>query len=182
MSVIKQAFSSLLLVLLLAHARDARTAATSSTMEDTCKRFAGGDQAGHDYDFCMKTLGADPESASMDAHDLAVDAVYIPMSAARSTGARIARLQLAETVPARRECLNKCAAEYNVTVRRLSDAGSYAYVSGSEHLQKAQRLLAETLGAPLRCDRAFTAAGQRSPLTSTDHELDEAIGLAISIV
>jgi hypothetical protein len=69
-----------------------------------------------------------------------------------------------------------------VTVRRLSDAGSYAYVSGSEHLQKAQRLLAETLGAPLRCDRAFTAAGQRSPLTSTDHELDEAIGLAISIV
>jgi hypothetical protein len=46
----------------------------------------------------------------------------------------------------------------------------------------AQTLLAEVLGAPLRCDRAFTAAGQRSPLTSTDHELDEAIGLAISIV
>jgi pectinesterase inhibitor-like protein len=104
------------------------------------------------------------------------------MSAARATGARIARLQLAETVPARRECLNKCAAEYDVTVRRLSDAGSYAYVSGSEHLQKAQRLLAETLGAPLRCDRAFTAAGQRSPLSSTDHELDEAIGLALTIL
>ncbi|KAM0853405.1 hypothetical protein ACQ4PT_051100 [Festuca glaucescens] len=132
----------------------------------------------------MKTLGADPESANLDAYDLAVDAVYMAMSAAsaRTTGARIARLQLAETVPARRECLNKCAAEYDVTVRRLSDAGNYAYVSGSYHLQLAHTLLAEALGAPLRCDRAFTAAGQRSPLSSTDHELDEAIGLAISIL
>jgi hypothetical protein len=46
----------------------------------------------------------------------------------------------------------------------------------------AQTLLAEVLGAPLRCDRAFTAAGQRSPLSSTDHELDEAIGLALTIL
>ncbi|KAM0880667.1 hypothetical protein ACQ4PT_033420 [Festuca glaucescens] len=167
MSTLQQALSSLLFVLVLAHAR---TAATTSTLEDTCKRFAGGDQAGHDYDYCLKTLRANPATAGADAPRLAAFAANIARSAAKATSARIGQLQAAETVPARRDCLAKCATEYHATVRRLSRAGRDAFIGDGDELREAQTLLAEALGAPLRCDRAFTDAGQKSPLSTADHE------------
>uniref|UniRef100_A0ACD5WLL8 Uncharacterized protein n=1 Tax=Avena sativa TaxID=4498 RepID=A0ACD5WLL8_AVESA len=179
MSTLLPALSSVLFLLLLAHART--TAA--STLEDTCKRYAGGDQAGHNYDYCMKTLGDDPVSASADALGLAAHATTNARSAAMATGARIARLlQAGERVPARRDCLRKCVAEYDATVRRLTLAARDARIGGGDELSEAQRLLSEALGAPLRCDKAFADAGQMSPLSKADCQVDEAVGLALSIL
>jgi hypothetical protein len=49
MATLQQALPSLLFVLLLL--AYACTAATASTLEDSCKRFADGNQTGHDYDY-----------------------------------------------------------------------------------------------------------------------------------
>uniref|UniRef100_N1R0Z8 Pectinesterase inhibitor domain-containing protein n=1 Tax=Aegilops tauschii TaxID=37682 RepID=N1R0Z8_AEGTA len=55
-----RALSSVLLLLLVQHARTAR----ASTLEDTCRLVGTG--GAQDYDFCVKTLGADPASATAD--------------------------------------------------------------------------------------------------------------------
>ena len=101
-----QALSSALVLLLLAqHARTVR----ASTLEDTCSLVGTG--GAQDYDFCVKTLGADPASATANELGLAI-ALRMAMATAKDTGDRIARLQAAETSPRRRLALDECAKDY----------------------------------------------------------------------
>jgi hypothetical protein len=67
-------------------------------------------------------------------------------------------------------------------VRRLGHAVSAARSSGGKNLQRAQALLAEATGAPARCQAAFAAARQDSPLADGDFGLDDQIELAIAIL
>jgi hypothetical protein len=67
-------------------------------------------------------------------------------------------------------------------VRRLGHAVSAARSSGGKNLQRAQALLAEATGAPARCQAAFAAARQDSPLADGDFRLDDQIELAIAIL
>jgi hypothetical protein len=83
----------------------------------------------------MKTLGADPaESANHHAYDLAVDAQCT--WPCRPPGPR-ARASPGCSSPRRCRCDGSAwtsarRAEYDATVRRLSDAGNYAYVSARQ--------------------------------------------------
>lgn len=174
-----QALSSVLVLLLLAqHARTAR----ASTLEDTCRLVATGKEAAHDYDFCVKTLGADPASATADELGLAVIAVRTARAAAKATGARIAQLQAAETSPQRRQFLDVCAKDYAATVRRLGRLARDA-AAGGDGLTEADTLLEDVRGTPADCDKVFILwAGESSPLTDADRELDDVIVLAFKIL
>jgi pectinesterase inhibitor-like protein len=122
----------------------------------------------------MKTLGADPASADVDALGLAVVAVNIARSVVMATEGRI------QMVPARWDCLRKCVSEYYITLGRLAMASRY--LRGGGDMRKAARTkLAEVLGTTQRCDTAFAEAGQRSPLTTWDRQLDQVVELAIRI-
>ena len=59
---------------------------------------------------------------------------------------------------------------------------SAARSSGGKNLQRAQTLLAEATGTPARCQAAFAAARQDSPLADGDFGLDDQIELAIAIL
>ena len=174
-----QALSSVLVLLLLTqHARTAR----ASTLEDTC-RLVGTGRA-QDYDFCVKTLGADPASATADELGLVVIAVRIAMATAKATGDRIARLQASETSPRRRLVLDECANDYALTVRWLGRASMDLAAGGDEdRLTEAATLLEHVRGTPARCDKAFVLwAGERTPLTDADHELNGVTVLALKIL
>ncbi|KAJ1288722.1 hypothetical protein BS78_02G110200 [Paspalum vaginatum] len=156
--------------------------ASTTTLQDRCERYAGGDRSS--YDYCVWTLQrADGASAtSADDRGLAAIAARAARATAKATGAKIARLQANETVPARRDCLAACAAEYAAAVRRLGRAARDAARGGGTLLQRAQTLLAEVTGTTARCDGAFDAARQYSPLDGADHGLDDQIELAIALL
>jgi pectinesterase inhibitor-like protein len=161
----------------LAVVPDAGIASVTTTLPDKCDAYAAGDRSS--YDYCMKTLQADRRSTTVDALGLAVIAARIARATAKATAEKIAQRQGAETVPVRRDCLATCATEYDAAVRRL---GRAARDATSGDLQRAQTLLAEVTGTPARCEAAFTAAGQYSPLAGADRELDDQIELAIGIL
>ncbi|KAM3372888.1 hypothetical protein ACQJBY_019675 [Aegilops geniculata] len=177
-----QALSSIFFLLLVVqHARTAR----ASTLEDTCRLVATASwEAAHDYDFCVKTLGADPASATADELGLVVIAVRIAGATAKATGDRVAQLQAAETSPRRRLVLNECAKDYALTVRRLGRAaGDFAAGGDEDRLTEAATLLEQVRGTPVRCDKAFIfRAGERTPLTHADHELNDVTVLALKIL
>ncbi|XBI98115.1 hypothetical protein VPH35_018380 [Triticum aestivum] len=173
-----QALSSVLVLLLLTqHARTAR----ASTLEDTCRLVGtGGSQ---DYDFCVKTLGAHPASATADELGLAVIALRMARVTAKATGDRIAQLRAAETSPRRRLGLDECAKDYAWTVRRLERAVKDFATGGDEDRLREVTALLEVRGTPVRCDKMFVLwAGERSPLTDADRELDSVIELAFNIL
>ena len=176
-----QALSSVLVLLLLTqHARTSR----ASTLEDTCRLVGTG--GAQDYDFCVKTLGADPASATADELGLAVIALRMAMATAKATGDRIARLRAAETSPRRRLALDECAKDYTWTVRRLGRAAKYFAAGGDEDRlteSEATTLLGDVRDTPARCDKAFVLwAGERSPLTDAGRELDDVMVLAFNIL
>ena len=176
-----QALSSALVLLLVAqHARTAR----ASTLEDTCRVVGTG--GAQDYDFCVKTLGADPASAMADELGLVVIAVKIAMATAKATGDRIARLQASETSPRRRLVLDECANDYALTVRWLGRASMDLAAGGDEDRlteSEATTLLGDVRDTPARCDKAFVLwAGERTPLTDADHELNGVTVLALKIL
>ena len=158
---------------------DAR-AASATLVQDKCESYAGGDRSS--YDYCVWKLGRDAGSASADARGLAAIAARMARASAKDTGGRISRMQANETVPARRDCLAACAAEYAAAVRRLGRAARGAARGGGAGLQRAQTLLAEAAGTPARCDGAFAAAGQDSPLAGADRGLNDEIELALSLL
>ncbi|RLN33696.1 pectinesterase inhibitor domain containing protein [Panicum miliaceum] len=164
------------LLLLVPHART-----TSTTLvQDQCERYAAGDRTS--YDYCVWKLGRDEGSDTADARGLAAVAARMARASAKATGDRIGRMQANETVPARRDCLAACAAEYAAAVRRLGRAARGAARGGGADLQRAQTLLAVAAGTPARCDAAFAAAGQHSPLAGADRGLDDEIELALSLL
>lgn len=171
-----QALSSCALLLLLV-VPNACKASSKSTLEDKCEAYGGGDQS--NYRYCMKTLLGDKRSVTADTLGLAVISLRIARATAKATADKIAQRQGAETMPVRRDCLASCATEYNAAVRRL---GRAARDAASGDLQRAQNLLAEVTGTPARCEAAFAAAGQSSPLAGADLELDDQLELAIYIL
>jgi pectinesterase inhibitor-like protein len=177
-SVQALACATLLLVVLVPHA--CMAASNKTTLQDRCESYAGGDRSSFDYDYCVWTLQrADKEgAANADALGLATIAARFARATASATRAKIK-----ETLPrARRDSLAACAREYAAAVRRLGHAVSAARSSGGKNLQRAQALLAEATGAPARCQAAFAAARQDSPLADGDFGLDDQIELAIAIL
>lgn len=177
-SVQALACATLLLVVLVPHA--CMAASNKTTLQDRCESYAGGDRSSFDYDYCVWTLQrADNKSAATaDALGLATIAARFARATASATRAKIK-----ETLPrARRDSLAACAREYAAAVRRLGHAVSAARSSGGKNLQRAQALLAEATGAPARCQAAFAAARQDSPLADGDFGLDDQIELAIAIL
>ncbi|XBJ19935.1 hypothetical protein VPH35_010845 [Triticum aestivum] len=175
-----QALSSALVLLLLAqHAHTVR----ASTLEDTCSLVGTG--GAQDYDFCVKTLGADPASATADELGLAVIALRMAMVTAKDTGDRIARLQAAETSPRRRLALDECA---RITPGPCAGWGAPPRTSpraDEDRLteSEATTLLGDVRDTPARCDKAFVLwAGERSPLTDAGCELDDVMVLAFNIL
>ncbi|XP_062186655.1 pectinesterase inhibitor 28-like [Phragmites australis] len=168
-----QALSSCVLLLLVLDACMA-----SSMLQDKCESFAAGDRSS--YDYCVRTLQRDRASATADERGLAAIAARIARATAKATGSKIAARQGYETVPARRDCLAACALEYAAAVRRLGRAARDA--ARGRDLQRVQTLLAEVTGAPARCDGAFKAAGQFSPLAGADLGLDDEVELAIALL
>jgi pectinesterase inhibitor-like protein len=177
-SVQALACATLLLVVLVPHA--CMAASNKTTLQDRCESYAGGDRSSFDYEYCISTLQrADNKSAATaDALGLATIAARFARATASATRAKIK-----ETLPrARRDSLAACAREYAAAVRRLGHAVSAARSSGGKNLQRAQALLAEATGAPARCQAAFAAARQDSPLADGDFGLDDQIELAIAIL
>jgi len=173
---------TLLLVVLIPHAC---VAASKTSLQDRCESYAGGDRSSFDYDYCVWTLQRADKvgAATADALGLATIAARFARATASATRAKIAALQRNETLPrARRDSLAACAREYAAAVRRLGHAVSAARSSGGKNLQRAQALLAEATGAPARCQAAFAAARQDSPLADGDFGLDDQIELAIAIL
>ncbi|KAK3126743.1 hypothetical protein QOZ80_7AG0561640 [Eleusine coracana subsp. coracana] len=152
-------------------------ASTRTTLQDKCDAYAAGDRTS--YDYCMKTLLADRKSVSADTLGLAIIVLRIGRATAKATADKIAQRQGVETVPTRRDCLASCATEYAAAVRRL---GRAARDAAQGDLQGAQNLLAEVTGTTARCEAAFAAAGQSSPLAGVDRELDDQLELAISFL
>ncbi|KAF7013376.1 hypothetical protein CFC21_027462 [Triticum aestivum] len=172
-----RALSSVLLLLLVQHARTAR----ASTLEDTCRLVGTG--GAQDYDFCVKTLGADPASATADELGLAVIALRMARATAKATGDHIAQLQAAETSPRWRLGLDECAKDYAWTVSRLGRAAKDFATGGDEDRLTEVTALLEVRGTPVRCDKMFAFwAGESSPLTDADRELDGVIELAFNIL
>ncbi|XP_048553844.1 uncharacterized protein LOC125534780 [Triticum urartu] len=132
----------------------------------------------------MVNMWADPASATADELGLVVIAVRIAGATAKATGDRIARLQAAETSPRRRLVLEQCAKDYALTVRRLGRAARDLAAGGDEDmLTEAATLLEQVRGTPVRCDKAFLfRAGERTPLTDADHELNGVSWLALKIL
>uniref|UniRef100_A0A0E0LIW9 Pectinesterase inhibitor domain-containing protein n=1 Tax=Oryza punctata TaxID=4537 RepID=A0A0E0LIW9_ORYPU len=181
-----QALSAVFFLLLVPHVAWMAMAMPSSTLlHDKCELYAAGDRPS--YDYCIRTLRVDSASAAADERGLAAMAIRIARSTAVATAAKIARLQRGETVPARRDGLAACAAEYAAAVRRLGraarDVSRSRGAAGARELREAQTLLAEVTGAPELCDVAFeVAGGQGSPLDAADRELDVVVGLASDIL
>ncbi|KAL6594989.1 hypothetical protein ACP70R_048092 [Stipagrostis hirtigluma subsp. patula] len=178
-----QALCSCALFLVLLLAPHACTAST--VLEDKCRSYAAGTQ--EEYDYCIRTLQsgrASAAAAAADERSLAAIAANVAREAARATATKIAAWKDAETVPARQESLAACAKEYRAAVHGLRAAAEAAESSSvAEGLQVAQKRLSDALGAPLRCDAAFSAAGElSSPLDAADRDLDKVINLAISIL
>ncbi|KAL6639597.1 hypothetical protein ACP70R_023327 [Stipagrostis hirtigluma subsp. patula] len=180
-----QALCSCALFLVLLLAPHACTAA-STVLQDKCRSYAAGTQ--EEYDYCIRTLQSGRASAAAaaaaDARSLAAIAANVAREAARATATKIAAWKDAETVPARQESLTACAKEYRAAVHGLRAAAEAAVSARvAEGLQVAQKRLSDALGAPLRCDAAFSAAGEpSSPLDAADRDLDKVINLAISIL
>ncbi|XP_066392113.1 uncharacterized protein [Miscanthus floridulus] len=178
-----QALACATLLLVVPHA--CMAASNKTTLQDSCESYAGGDRSSFDYDYCVWTLQrADKEgAATADALGLATIAARFARATASATRAKIAALLRNETLPrTRRDSLAACASEYAAAVRRLGHAVSAARSSGGKNLQRAQTLLAEATGAPARCQAAFAAARQDSPLADGDFGLDDQIELAIAIL
>ncbi|KAF0905490.1 hypothetical protein E2562_004455 [Oryza meyeriana var. granulata] len=176
-----QALSAAFFVLLVPHACMAMAIHSSTLLQDKCELYGAGDRPS--YDYCLRTLRADRASATDDERGLAAIAARIARATAVVTGAKIARLQGGETVPARRDGVAACAAEYAAAVRRLGRAARDPALGGVSEPREAQTLLAEVTGAPERCQVAFEAAGgQGSPLDAADRELDVVVGLASDIL
>ncbi|CAN6165702.1 unnamed protein product [Urochloa humidicola] len=157
----------------------------STTLEDACESYAAGDRAS--YDYCVWKLQHENVSAAAtaDARGLAAIAARAARATAKAASERVAALRAAETVPARRDSLAACAAEYAAAVRRLGRAAKVAARREGGDLRRAQALLEESTGATSRCDAAFAAAagqGQVSPLDGTVRGLDDEIGLAIALL
>ncbi|KAG8081090.1 hypothetical protein GUJ93_ZPchr0007g6401 [Zizania palustris] len=175
--------AAIFLLLLVPHGRLATATPSSPLLHYKCAVYAAGDRPS--YNYCVRTLRSDRASATADAGGLAVIAARMARATAKATADKIARLQGAETVPARRDGLAVCAAEYAAAVRRLGRASKDDAHGVAPERQEALRLLGQVLGAPERCQVAFEAvAGSQGPppMSSADWDLDDIVGLAIAIL
>jgi pectinesterase inhibitor-like protein len=172
--------ATLLGLLVIPHACTA-AAAASTTVQEQCEGYAGGDRSS--YEYCVYKLGRDSGSAGADARGLAAIAARAARATAKATGERVAALRANETVPAaQRPPLAVCAAEYAAAVRRLGRAARAAARREGGDLRRAQALLEEVTGTTARCDGAFAAAGLESPLDGAARGLDDEVELAIALL
>ncbi|KAG8080703.1 hypothetical protein GUJ93_ZPchr0007g4741 [Zizania palustris] len=176
--------AAIFLLLLVPHGRLAAATPSSPLLHYKCAIYAAGDRPSC-YNYCVRMLRSDRASATADAGDLAVIAARIARATAKATDDKIARLQGAETVPAWRDGLAVCAAEYAAAVRRLGRASKDDAHGVAPERQEALRLLGQVLGAPERCQVAFEAVAGRQglpPMSSADWDLDDIVGLVIAIL
>lgn len=153
-------------------------ALASASVEDICKKITTVDHAGVKYDFCVKSLKADPSSATADERGIAVIAGHLGSNKARSTLAKIN--SLLKTAPKPLSIpLKDCQELYDESVDKLSAAADAAKAN---KYSDANIFFVFGMDTATTCETGFKEKKLSSPLVADDNELFQlcAIGTAIT--
>ncbi|KAG0454110.1 hypothetical protein HPP92_025414 [Vanilla planifolia] len=125
----------------------------AETLNTMCN-FLGGDYI--TYDYCVSTLGANPESRTADGHRLAVIAVNLTVTNATAIRSRAEALSRTTADLIVSSSLRNCSSLYGAAVPELLRS---ANATAAHNYTASSSVLAGVLWVPTGCDEAFRTGG-----------------------
>ncbi|KAJ4951184.1 hypothetical protein NE237_028016 [Protea cynaroides] len=145
-------------------------------VKDKCQKAAQGDKNVH-LNFCVKVLGEDPKSHTIDLQGLGIISLNLIKSNAANIGSRIRQLLNDQTVaPDVKKGLQACQETY-------SDAGSNTEEAidafNSKDYNTANVKVSAAMDASSDCEDGFK--GLKSPLTVENNSFFQLTAIALAI-
>ncbi|KAM0935209.1 putative pectinesterase inhibitor domain-containing protein [Dioscorea sansibarensis] len=149
----------------------------ASSIESTCKAVAKS-SPNVDYDFCLSSLEADPQSHSADTKGLAIISTKLSSANATSTKAKISALLLHAKDQDTKSILKTCADVYSGL---MDDLKSSMDALESSRYADAVSYLSAALTEPGTCEDSFSEKGVMSLVAKEDKDVEGLSAMALAI-
>lgn len=149
-----------------------------SVVEDTCKRAANSSPR-IDYNFCVRSLQADPRSKSTNLTGLGL--ISLDLSTAKCSQASSRTRHLLNNsglVSKEKKCLEDCLELYSDTMDTLEQCGD-AYRAG--RYSDVNVWVSAAIDDSSTCEEGFKESGLASPLIEENHDLTQLSAVVLAI-